>query len=412
MRVWQRFVLGLLLVPFALTLVMPAEAVTLRGRASTIMEWYDDPDEDTALPVYQYLQFSLIDIADKGYNFKFSGRLADDLNNEVDVDSRLYYAYLEKRNLFDGLDFRLGRQFISTTAGASLMDGLLLDYRFMDTYHISLYGGGDVTYYDNYNFDSNGIWGTEVGGRFFDDALEMNLSYLQKWQDGVLGMELIGFDANYDLNGKLWVYNETQWDWLSDRLSYELVGAKYRFDEPFTLRLEYLYSLPVFSSTSIYSVFAVEDYEEILAEGTWMVAPGIRSFARYTREIYDEFADANVVEIGVEKLKTNKFSGYLSGVMRDDKDGQDMHGIKFRASYQFLPQFEAGAGAEIDVMDREIAYFDTDDPDQGESTNTRIWLYGTYDFTDKISLDGKVERIESDLWDYYNRGRLRLNFLF
>ena len=412
MRVWHGFVLGVFLVPLALGLACPVQATEIHGRASTVMEWYDDPQEDTAVPLHQYLQLNLTDIADKGYNFRFYGRLADDIENEVDVDSRLYYAYLEKRDLYDGLDFRLGRQFISTTAGASVMDGLDLEYAFMSNYHVKLFGGGDVTEYDAYDVDSNGLWGVEAGGFFLDNALDANLSYMQKWYDGVLSMELIGFDASYDWEGKLWLYNETQWDYLSDRLSYELVGAKYRFDAPWTLRLEYLYSLPVFSSTSIYSVFAVEDYEEVLAEAVWTIKPGVQSFFRYWHEIYDEFKDANVYEVGIEKLRTGKFSGYLSGIVRDDDDGQDMYGAKLRTAYLFTPKFEAGVGAEIDVMEREIAYYDTDDSDQDDSTNTRLWVYGSYDFTKKLSLEAKFERVESDLWDYYNRGRVRLNLLF
>ena len=412
MRVWQGFVLCMLLVPLAFVLACPVQATEIHGRTSTVMEWYDSPDEDTAIPFHQYLQLNVTDIADKGYNFRLYGRLADDIENEVEVDSRLYYAYLEKRDLYDGLDFRLGRQFISTTAGASVMDGLDLDYTFLENYHVKLFGGGDVTEYDGYDADSNGLWGLEAGGFFLDNALDANLSYMQKWYDGVLSMELIGFDASYDWEGKLWVYNETQWDYLSDRLSYELIGGKYRFDSPWTLRLEYLYSLPVFSSTSIYSVFAVEDYEEILAEAVWTIQPGVQAFFRYWHEIYDEFADANVYEVGIEKLRTGKFSGYISGIVRDDADGQDMYGVKLRTAYLFTPKFEAGVGAEIDVMDREIAYFDTDDSDQGESTNTRLWVYGNYDFTKKISLEAKFERVESDLWDYYNRGRVRLNLLF
>ena len=195
MRVGHGFVLGILLVTLSLGLASSAEATNIYGRASTVLEWYDDPEEDTAVPVYQYLQFSLIDIADSGYNFKAYGRLADDIESEVDVDSRLYYAYLEKRDFldFEGLDFRLGRQFIVTTAGASLMDGLNLDLTFYENYHVMLYGGGDVTYYEGYDVDSNGIWGTEIGGFFIEDALEANLSYLQKWEDGVLSIELIGF---------------------------------------------------------------------------------------------------------------------------------------------------------------------------------------------------------------------------
>lgn len=411
MKVWQRFVLGLLLVPMVLCLGVPVQAATMHGRASTVLEWYDTPAGETALPVHQYLQFSLLDIADAGYNFKAYGRLSEDLNDETDVDSRLYFAYLEKRDLLDGLDFRLGRQFISTTAGASLMDGLRLDYGFGKDYHLSVFGGGDVTYYEGYNV-KDVIWGTEIGGRFVDGNLDMNLSYLQKLQDGRLDIELVGFDASYDLGGKLWLYNETQYDIISERISYELLGGKYRFDGPYTLRLEYLYSLPVFSANSIYSVFAVEEYEEVVAEATWMIVSGVQVFGRYTRELYAEFDDANVYELGIEKLRRNKFSGYLTGVVRDDDDGQSMYGFKAYANYKCHPKLRSGIGLNVDVLEREIAFFHTDDSDQDETTSTRIWVDAIYEISSTINLEAKYEYIESDLWDHYNRGRVRLNFIF
>ena len=410
MNIWKGLLLGSALLGLASSLAIPAQAATVSGRASTVLEWYDDPEEDTALPVYQYLQLNVRDLA-PGYHFKLYGRLGDDINDEdSDAKSELYYAYLEKKNLVQGLDFRLGRQFIATTAGASLMDGLALDYTFLKDYKLKLFGGGDVTYYEGYNV-KDVIAGVELGGSFFDDSLDVAASYLQKWDGGLLAQELVGFDASLDLDGKLWLYNESQWDVLSERLSYELVGAKYRFEAPFTLRAEYLYSLPVFSSTSIYSVFAVEEYEEIMAEATWMVQPGVQTFLRVTRELYDEFDDANVFELGVEKLATGNCSGYLVGTVRRDDDGQNMHGIKAYGSYRFFSPLQAGLGVSVDVLEREIDYFDTD-VDSDETTQNRFWADVLWKVSDKINVEGKVERVESDLWDYYNRGRVRLNILF
>jgi hypothetical protein len=70
------------------------QAATVSGRASTEIEWYDTGDGETAVPLYQYLQFNVHEIAN-GINFRGYGRLADDLADEDDVDSRLYYGYLE-----------------------------------------------------------------------------------------------------------------------------------------------------------------------------------------------------------------------------------------------------------------------------------------------------------------------------
>lgn len=413
MKVWQGLSCGLALALLALWPVGDAHAAKVSGRASTVVEWFDTLNGDTVVPAFQYLQLNVLDIADAGYDFRLYGRAGTDLAGErsAAAKSRLYFAYVDKKDfLLDSLDMRLGRQFISTTAGASLMDGLRLDYGFLDNYRVSLFGGGDVTYYQGYNA-KDVIVGGEVAGAFLDKTLNLGLSYVAKVEDGLLAQELFGFDADLTLFDSLYLYNETQYDWLSDRVSYFLVGAKYYQAAQWNARLEYLYSLPVFSSTSIYSVFAVDEYEELLAELNYTIAYGWRAFGRYTREMYQEFSDANVFEAGIQKLRTDRWSGYLSGVYRDDSDGQDLRGFKARAAYLFNQYLLAGVGVEVDVLDRQINYFDLDSTSD-ETTSKRFWADATVYITKAINVQAKVERIESDLWDYYHRGRVRLNVLF
>ncbi len=133
------------------------EAASVSGRSSTVLEWFDTASGDTAVPAFQYLQLNVRDLGADGYNFYGYGRLGYDLADELSssssyADSRLYLAYVEKQEfLSEALDFRLGRQFITTTAGASVMDGLRLDYSLMDNYKLALFGGGDVTYYEGYS---------------------------------------------------------------------------------------------------------------------------------------------------------------------------------------------------------------------------------------------------------------------
>ena len=93
MRIWRGVFVGILLVPLILGGAL-ANAATVTGRSSTALEWFDDPEGDTAVPIYQYLQLQVKDIGLPGYNFKLYGRLADDINDEVDTESRLYYGYL------------------------------------------------------------------------------------------------------------------------------------------------------------------------------------------------------------------------------------------------------------------------------------------------------------------------------
>jgi hypothetical protein len=385
-----------------------SQAATFSGRSSTVLEWFDDPSDETAVPVYEYLLFNVLDIDNKGMNFKAYGRLATDTRDVVDVESRLYYAYLEKKNLFKNrLDLKFGRQFVITTAGASLMDGLDLKFKNLGRFNFRLFGGGDATYYEDYDKDDL-VWGAEVNGLFLKETLNLGLSFLQKWDESELAKELIGFDLDYTKKNLINVYSEIQLNYLNNVVSYFLVGTKYYKNPKWYLRTEYLYSLPVFTSTSIYSVFAVDEYQELMAEYTYNIALGLRAFGRFTHEFYQEFSDADVFEAGIEKIRTEQFSGYLAGVYRNDDDGQDLKGIKLRAAWMFNKKFQAGAGADIDVLDRRIDF----DNNEDETTSSLLWLYGTVFVTDRVDVQLKIERGESDLWDEYYRGRARLNISF
>jgi len=382
----------------------PALAATVSGKASTVVEWYESPDGGTAVPVHQYLQVQVKDLKQEGLNFTGYGRLSDDLNDEVKADSRLYYAYLEKKGIAEHLDVRAGRQFIATTAGASIMDGLFLRYRNLGPTTVSLFGGGDVTYYKGYDAQDL-IVGGEVRADLPAD-IGLALSLVQKWEEGDITHELIGLDADYDPTESVSLYGELQYNYLVRSVSYFLGGGEYRYDDRWSLTAEYLYSLPVFSATSIYSVFAVDEYQEVMTEATYRLQPGMQLYASYTRELYTNAHDAHVFELGLEKTRTDRWFGYLAGTLRDDRDGQDLRGVKAHLAYQANDRIQVGAGAHVDVLERRLNL------DEDETTASRIWGDCTFSVSDKVELQAKVERVESDLRDEYYRGRVRLNVRF
>lgn len=412
MKFWQGLICSLACVALALLPASHVEAATVSGRSSTVIEWFDTAEEETAVPVFQYLKLNVRHIGD-GYNFSSYGRLGYDLADELEghyADSRLYIAYLDKKNfLTDNLDMRLGRQFISTSAGAAVMDGLKLDYRFKGKYRVSLFGGGDVTYYEGYSAKDL-VLGGSVAGTFFDD-LKLGASYVAKVDGGRLAQELLGFDFEYDFDDKVFIYGETQYDYLSKRTSYILAGFKYYYSPTWATRVEYLYSLPVFSSTSIYSVFAVDEYEELMGEITYNHGDGWHAFVRYTHEMYVDFSDASVVQAGIEKIRTEKYSGYLTGVFRYDKDGQDLKGVKLYLGALLTSNLRAGVGVDIDVFERNVNYFD-DQASSNETTSRRYWVDATYYHSNKINVQSQLARVESNLWNHYYRGNIRLNVLF
>jgi hypothetical protein len=284
------------------------------------------------------------------------------------------------------------------------MDGLYLNYQNLGPLSLDLFGGGDVAYYEGYN-SSDLIVGGEISGHFFH-TLDLGLSYIQRWDEGYMANELFGFDLDYHYKYWINIYSETQFNNLTNSVSYFLGGIQYHKSPKWSLRGQYLYSLPVFSSTSIYSVFAVNEYEELSTELDYNIRTGLRAFISYTQEMYEEFDNADVFELGVEKIRTKRCSGYLTGIFRNDSDGQDLMGVKVRGAYLFNKYVEAGVGVHVDVIERRIDY------DDDESTSSRYWVYGTGYITKKVNVQVKVERVESDLWDEYYGGRVRFNILF
>lgn len=381
-------------------------AATISGRSSTVLEWFDTPDGETAVPAYQYLMLNARDIGGvggKGWYFHGYGRLSGDLNNQVNADSRLYTAYFQKTYAPQKMSFKIGRQFVSTTAGGTVLDGIDFNYMGLKYVNLRLLGGWHVQYESDWD-SGNLFFGGAITGSPINN-MELGLSYVQKWDEGDLAQELIGFDFDYDLLGIGHFYSETQYSLLYKSATYFLLGGSSSWHNDWRGRLEYLYSMPLFDSTNIYSVFAVAEYQEILGEVNYRINPELRSYLRYTHEIYQEYSNANVIDVGLETTSMDKMRWYLAGVVRLDDEGQNLYGAKGHISYRFMPDLTGGFGANIDVLQRRLE-------EENETTSSRIWIDGQYDFSRELQLQAKIERIESALWKEYYRGRIRLNYLF
>jgi hypothetical protein len=413
MKVWQRVSLCLAVVLLA---VWPAEgalAAVVSGHASTELDWYATGWGKTAVPAFEYLQLNVRDIGGQGWNFMGYGRLGTDLNNadQPRSNSRFYYGYLEKKNVVKNLDLKLGRQFITTTAGASIMDGLYLNYHNLGPLGIKLFGGGDVAYYNGYNA-KNLIDGAQLYGHFFHRTLDLGVSYLQRWDHGDMANEMYGLTGNYQFHNSVDLYSSVQYDYLSNSVSYFDGGIVYHRSPKWSLRAQYIYSLPVFSATSIYSVFAVDEYREISGEFDYTLGLGVDAFLRYTHEIYQEIPDANVFEAGIEKIGMGHFSGYLSGVYRDDPGGQDLKGFKAHVGYLFNEKFHAGAGVQWNVLQRRLNTYEDPTFNSGDTMTTTMWLDSAVYFTKKTNFQLRVERDESVIAENSYAGEARLNIFF
>lgn len=401
MEKWHRTMPALLVLSLLLVASV-VNAASISGRLSAVAEWYENVDGDTVAPGYLYGQIAAKDLDNNGLNFKMYGRVAEDLNNTEEVESRLYYAYLEKDNLFPHVGFRLGRQYVTTADGLSIMDGLKLNLTEIGPLGFSVYGGVNVDFEDEMYDNKKVIFGGEASGQF--SSLSLAASYVQQQSEGYVEKEVAGFDGELDLFSALRLYGDTQYNMITDTVSFVQTGLDWYGNDTLGLKLEYLYSVPVFETSSIYSVFAVDAYEEVSAVANITFGKGYRSFVRYTYEMYEEYDDSNVYEVGFEKIRTKKFAGYVSGIYRDD-DGEEMKGGKIYASYRAFDMVTFGAGAAYDVLERNAN-------DEDDTTSERYWADLSADFGKNVSLDITAEHAKSELYDYYDAGRVRLTVKF
>jgi hypothetical protein len=223
-----------------------------------------------------------------------------------------------------------------------------------------------------------------------------------------LAKELVGLSGRYDVARVVDVSAETQYNLIAGNISHFFGEARYHGCPLYGVSVHYLYDLPVFRATSIYSVFAVDQYSEIGADFQYNFQPGLSGVARWSHEYArgSSGSDANVYELGLEKRRVREgLWGYALGTYRDDPSGQDMRGAKLMLAYSFAPYFQPGVGYHYDVLERRIEEHD-------ETTSQRAWVFIESNITNAVSVEAKLERTQSSLYDHYWLGRIRVSYRF
>jgi hypothetical protein len=380
--------------------MVAAGTFELKGETTSILESWEDPASGkAALPFHQYLRLDLTETEGGGQRLALYGRLSADIEGRVDADSRLYHAWYEKKGIFTGADLRLGRQWVTTVAGSPVIDGALLKAPLWG-HRLSVFGGGWVPFDDE--SPAALTWGAQLAR---DGAnLGASLSYMQKWEGGDLAREYLGAEVSLAIPGDGKAYGEFQYDLLSGVFGWWLAGARFSPAARLSLRAEYAGSTPVFDSTSIFSVFAVDDYREASIKGDYRLDGGWTLFGGCTREFYREGGDSGVVEAGAELRRPRDLHGYLAGIWRTGEE--DLSGIKVSVGAPVGLGVTADAGVEYDVYTR------LGDEHDSDTSARRLWVEGSRPLGDDLALSFKFERIVSVVYDYYNRGRLGLTYRF
>lgn len=384
-----------------------AWSTEIHGRSSTQFIWYNDVfTNKKQAELGQYLNLSINKVdKDNKLSFQAYGRLTQDIRNGQGLDGRLYYLYGDYDNLFDKVDVRLGRQFVNSAAGTALIDGGKIDLKNVGPVAFSVMGGRNVIFNleGEATTEKDYVWGVAayLAGYKNTDA---ELSYFMKLDEAGIARDQIGGAFKQYLFNSLKVYSNARFDMTSEVFSELLVGLKYYPTSDFVLTGEWYQSYPIFDNSSIYSVFAVNRYQEGVFRADYTINDMISANAGYSKQLYaDDGEDADVYEIGTRIRPMDGVQVNLNYDYRTGYAGK-LNGGAAELVYEPIKPLALSGGIQYDVYERDRI--------TGRETARKYWLGGKYkidkSMTASVRVEDNVNRQYKNDWT----GRVVFNYDF
>jgi len=382
-------------------------AAEIHGRSSTQFVSYDNEllGDKRQIELSEYLRLSITNIDKAG---KFSiygyGRGSQDFTNGEGLTGRLYYLYGEYRDLFGKVDTKIGRQFVNLAAGSAIIDGAQVDLKNVGPVAFTVLGGRDVLF--GLNGEIGDVSNTTLGLAAYLAGFKQTdaeVSWFRKWDGGKISRDVIGASAKQYLLSSLKVYGNARYDIASETFNEVLAGLKYFPTSSLIFTGEFYQSYATFDTTSIYSVFAVNRYQEGVLRVDYTFNNMVSVNGGYNRQNYGEGANANVYHVGagirpVEALRLN--------VEWDNRNGYygNINGVIVDAAYDINKASQIAAGINYDSYERDAL--------TGDEIARRYWLGGKYKLAKNMALSG---RIQDDVNARYSRnvsGRVTFDYDF
>lgn len=396
---------------FTFLIALPAVqsvAAEIHGRSSTQYLWYNDPiigKNQKNLSEYLMVSLTGLDkeskITVQGY-----GRAVYDLKDDAysdDLETRLYYLFLDYRNFMDRADIRLGRQFVNFSAGSSLMDGVMVDIKNLGPVGFTLAGGRDIRFGEIDPITSHAsAWGVAAYLAGYKNT-DFDVSYLRSYYYTDIARDIIGSSFKQYLADSIKLYADVRYDLTAEVFNEVLGGVNYFPFLDLMLTAEYYESYPTFDTTSIYSVFAVEKYQEAVLGAEYTITSWLDLSAGYYHEEFSNDARAGLYEVGV---KVRPSPALTVGIFHDERRGYagTLDGYKVFAEYGEPGKWKASLGYDHDAYERDNM--------TGEETAKRYWIAGRYTFAKNMSATVRIQDSVNITYSKDMSGRASFDYEF
>jgi hypothetical protein len=400
-------VMKLLVMLSALTCVpLLSHAADLNLTSSTQYLWYQDlisADKEKSLQdVAQYLRINVTNIDKEGdINVYAYGRATKQVNTSQDLEGRLYYLYLDYRNVIkERLDLRAGRTYVNAAAISGTVDGFHADVKNLGPVGVTLFGGRNVIF-DEKREIGKGV-DALAGMSVYLDTIKnthVEVSYGRKYGDTDLMRENIGLDFSTTPFGGVNFYSRVKYDTMSQVYNEMLFGVKGSPVKDLVLRGEYYESYPTFDAASVYSVFSVNQYKEASVTAEYQLTSKYRASLKYAREIFDGNSSANVYEIG---FLARPIKDLTLNVIYENRDGYagQLSGFRLYGEYKIAKE-SVMAGIDYDDFRRQLSR---------EGSAKKYWAGVNYTINKSLRAVFKIEDNVNFNYDNSYQGYAALQF--
>jgi hypothetical protein len=381
-------------------------AIEIHGRSSTQLEWFNNYFNDQRQVEFgQYLRFSITNIDEEGKASVFGyGRINQDLNNGEGFHARLYYLYGEYRDLFGKVDIRLGRQFVNYAAGSAIIDGGQVVLKNIGPVAFSVAGGRDVIFGLDGEASKGGDLAFAVSAYLHGFRhTDLEVSWLRKWDEWDVARDVIGAAFKQYLFNSLRVYGNIRYDIVSETFTEILGGVKYFPMANLVLTGEYYQSYPTFDATSIYSVFAVDRYQEAVFRADYTINRMITVNGGYTAQGFGEGGRGHIYHVG---FSLRPIDPLLVHVEYDNNQGYNgkAHGFIADVYYDLTKDLQVAGGMAYDVYKRDVM--------QDDGTARLYWLGGKYRLAKNMTASLRIEDNSNERYHNDLQGRFVFNYDF
>jgi hypothetical protein len=230
--------------------------------------------------------------------------------------------------------------------------------------------------------------------------LQLGVSFAQKYADGDLARQAIGMNMRYSYKF-LSIYGDARYEWLTKSWDQATIGLDLFPADGLLIKGEYYRAFPTFDATNIFSVFAVDNYQQYLLHAEYTFNAPVSTYGEYVHEVYQEGSNADRWTLGT-KFKPFKNLALDFSVDYRNGFGGNLWGFQIVGNYKVIEKL---------ILDAGIQYNEYRRPDQdGNQFARRYWIAGSWLINKDLSFIARIEDNVNQNFSNNTLGRIALNW--